>query len=269
MWYRTVFLFAMASFQSCNEQFPEIQCRYNYIMPRSEKDSTNYFLPVNDYVFDSVALYNSNALLLAFHEPNISLSGSDQPIVRLVLEDMKKYGRSVIRIQDGVLYKKKHLSGDWTPQVDPEKLTRDEKADYYVMQYKLGLYNRVMPDRLRYQFDSIFAVRSKWLTGNYFDSLVRKATLDVDFRYSEDSLSLSGNEISKLFHLLSKTDIFKQPIFEQNDNSEYFDDGGYYIEVNTKKKYSVVQRSFNDSGRKELDKVYNYILQLSGLAKLN
>lgn len=265
MSYRFVFIGFYIIFQSCSDYYPEIKGRYNYVIPRSQKDSANYFLPVNDYMFDSVSLYNSNALMMAFKEPNISLSGSDKPIVRIVLEDIKKYGRSVIRIQDGILHIKKHMSGDWTPQVDPEKLTKEEKSDYYAMQYKYGLYNRVISDRLKHQFDSILIVRSNLLSRSYFDSLIKKATRDVNFRFNEDSITLSKNELITLFQLMNETDILQQPIFEENNNSEYFDVGGYYIEVNTKNKYSLVQRSLYGSGRKDLDKVYKYVLKLAHL----
>lgn len=59
---------------------------YPYKKPNSHSDSNNYIFPVSGIPFDSVGYDNSRQFMQAFDERNISLSGSEKPIIRLILD---------------------------------------------------------------------------------------------------------------------------------------------------------------------------------------
>lgn len=258
------FILAAFLLNSCKTELKKDLCRYAYRSPKSKSDSLNYVLPVSDHTFDTVTLNNSRHILEAFSEPNISLKGSDTPIIRLVVDGVYKLGLTSIRITGNTLIKKKYLSGNCFPEPQPDRLSPLEKRDYYILERNLGVNQRVLSEKVKAFNDSVSKNNPLLFSSHYYDSLVRKATPAIDFTYRADTIILSSLAVNKLFGMLNTPQLLKLPPYDIIDSLS-IDEGGYYIEINTPTGYSLLQQSGNSRKRTGVEKLFKYMLELAGI----
>jgi hypothetical protein len=236
---------------------------YQYRKPLTWFDSVNYIFPLKNLPPDSTALKNSMLIMKAFDEPNISLVGSENPIIRLVVQISNK-NTLIIRIDRNRVIRKTYKSGTIFPSLELDSLNKEELRHYYVLRYNLGmaLKNRISENTKRYN-DSVTKLLPKLKSKSYYDYLVGKATVKADLKYQLDTFMFPARELRALMDSISHSGFWSLAPFDTTVCEDSYHNGGYYLEVNTRYRYSFVQQTYGCQDRMRFRQLCKFILTLA------
>jgi hypothetical protein len=252
-------------FSACvSHERVDIGGKYFYKVPRTKLDSINYMLPVDDIPMDSVSVGNSRIFMEAFDESNISLKGADTPIIRLVVSVRHKKSM-IIRITGDRLIRKVYQSGAYYPELNLELLTEQEKKDFNSLEYNLGLKSRVLPEHFKRWYDSVTAVNPTLKSQSYYDELVQKATVSDKLKYKTDTFVITRSTLNDLYRKIKASGCLQLPPFDSTPCFDSHDNGGFYLEVNSPQKYSIVQQTYGCKKRAGFAELYTYLVALAKL----
>lgn len=236
--------------------------RYSYKPAKTRLDSINYILAADDVPIDSSSLEDSKLFMEAFDEPNISLNGADTAIIRLVVS-VKNKKSIIIRITGDRLIRKIYQSGAYFPELNMELLTDQEKKNFKTLAYNLGLNRRILPEDFKSWYDSVTVVNPKLKSQAYYDELLRKATVSEKLKYKADTLMISNSILNDLYRNIKYSGCLQLPPFDSTVCFDSHDNGGYYLEVNTRHKYSIIQQTYGCNKRAGLGGLCVYLLALA------
>lgn len=239
---------------------------YPYKKPNSHSDSNNYIFPVSGIPFDSVGYDNSRQFMQAFDERNISLSGSEKPIIRLIL-DINSKKPTIICIEGSQMNVKQYKSGSYFPSLDFDSLTREEQRDFNILEHNLGLKRKRLVDPYKKSRDSFTLLHPRLLSREYYNELVRKATIKEEFEYSKQVIPFSEENYSVLFDKVYHSGFWQLAPFDTTVCYDSYHNGGYYLEINTQERYSFVQQTYGCAKRGDFSALCMFIVSLARLEK--
>ncbi|MFT3911479.1 MAG: hypothetical protein QM737_18795 [Ferruginibacter sp.] len=276
---RLIFLFSII-IAGCNNSDSNIDYPsggYDFSKNISNRDF--YCYPLIDKVSRRDSFWKAHFdahVFKLFNEPNISLEPSTQSMVRLVYMGLRTY---IIDLTDGEITIKTSDSSTM-PRYDYSKLTETERLHFIILRrnYPINeakpIYVQPAPkpapgplEEEQKKLDSIKNNTPVLLKREYYDYLIKKASIKDTFSFSTTRLQLTTKEFRKFIVMLNQSGYWTLPYDLRSESCIGTTDAAFLsLEINTGKKYNYVE-SFDAC--LDTNKFYKVCQQILKMAQIN